>query len=116
MKYWFLALLFLTVSACRPPAEQAALSDEQIARLMADFYVAEAATNGLSGYPKDSLTQVYYIQVLEQHGVSLAEYEKSLRILAADVPRMKAVQVRANAILEPGKKTGGQQVETGEPK
>lgn len=111
-----MVLLFLSVSACRPPAGQAALSDEQIARVMADLYVAEAATNGLSGYPKDSLTQVYYAQVLEQHGVSLADYEKSLRILAADVPRMKAVHERASAILEPGRKTGAQQVETGDPK
>ncbi|MFM8485302.1 MAG: hypothetical protein ACKOCH_03120, partial [Bacteroidota bacterium] len=39
------------------------ISDEKVARIMADLYVAEAATIGMTGYSKDSLMQVYYSQV-----------------------------------------------------
>lgn len=80
------------------------MSDEKIARIMADLYVAEAATIGLSGYPKDSLTHVYYEQALQMHGITGEQYEKDLRILARDVPRMEAILEQAQALLEPEKK------------
>ena len=106
MKYKVLAgiLVAILLNACRQNKEQPMLADEKIARIMADLYVAEAATTGLSGYPKDSLTHVYYEQALKMHGITKEQYEKDLRILTRDVPRMEAIMEQVQLLLEPEKK------------
>ena len=58
---------------------------------MADISIAEAATVGLSGYPKDSLLKVYFAQVFEIHGTTPEGYEQDLRIVGADLPRLKGI-------------------------
>jgi hypothetical protein len=94
---WSLAALFFS---CEKKVEKTTLSDEKITRIMADLYVADAATNGLSGYAKDSLAQVYFKQVLEMHGTTKEEYEKNLRLIANDLPRMEAIVNGAAELLE----------------
>lgn len=71
-----LLLAALLLFACEKKVEQPTLSDEKISRIMADFATAEAATNGLNGFPKDSLLQLYFGQVLEMHQITREEYEK----------------------------------------
>lgn len=66
---------------------------------MADISIAEAATTGLNGYAKDSLTQAYYKQVFEMHGVTLEAYEQDLRILARDLARMEVIVKQADEFL-----------------
>lgn len=61
----FLFALLCLYPACRENVEQPALSDDKIARIMADLNLAEAAAIGLNGFLKDSLTNVYYKQVME---------------------------------------------------
>lgn len=99
---WFLAAF---LSSCgEKTKEQPSLSDEKISHIMADLFTAEAATNGLSGYPKDSLMQIYFKQVLEMHKVSKEEYEKNLRLISNDLPRMEAIVKNAETLLSPEKK------------
>ena len=87
-------------SACQSGApEQLSLSDEKIAQIMADLSIADAATTGLAGFPKDSLMHVYFNQVLEMHGITLENYEKDLRILAKDLPRMERIVKQADEFL-----------------
>ena len=79
-----------------------------MARIMADLYIAEAATVGLSGFEKDSLQQVYYRQVFELHGLSIEEYERNLRQYADDVPRMETLHREAELLVNPAAdSTGG---------
>lgn len=91
-------------AACQQKTNEPTLSDEKIARVMADLYIAEAATTGLNGYPKDSLTHVYYDQVLQMHGITKEQYEKDLRLLVLDVSRMEAILEQVQVLLEPEKK------------
>ena len=104
-RFFCWGMLLLLLPACREKSEQPTLSDEKVARIIADISIAEAATVGLSGYPKDSLLQVYYKQVFQMHGTTKEEYEKNLHILANDVPRMERIQNMALKMLEPEKKT-----------
>lgn len=67
---------------------------------MADLYIAEAATNGLGGYEKDSLTHVYYEQVFEMHGVTKEEYEKNIRLLSQNELHIGEVADSAVALLK----------------
>lgn len=104
--YGFLSVVTLFF-ACEKKTEQPSLPDEKISRIMADLFIADAATTGLSGYPKDSLMQIYFNQVLEMHGVSKEEYEKNLRLIANDLPRMETVIKQAEALLDKEKKPAG---------
>lgn len=76
------------------------ISDEKIARIMADLYIAEAATIGMTGYPKDSLMQVYYKQVFEIHGTDKVVYENNLRLISNDLEHLKQVVLEARELLE----------------
>lgn len=94
------ALMVAMLAACEAKqAEPRALTDEKIARIMADLSIADAATNGLSGFAKDSLMQFYFKQVFEIHGVTLEIYEKDLRILAQDLGQMQGVIKMADELL-----------------
>ncbi len=81
-------------------SEKQEISDEKVARIMADLYVAEAATVGMTGYSKDSLMQVYYNQVFEMHGTDKVIYENSLRLISNDLQHLKQVVLDAQKLLE----------------
>jgi membrane protein YqaA with SNARE-associated domain len=87
--------LICFVAACVSPGPEPVLGEDKIARIMADFHVADAATNGTAGYKKDSLTRAYYDQILKIHGVSREEYEQNLRVLVQDMARTKRVLEKA---------------------
>ena len=67
---------------------------------MVDLYLAEAATTGMTGYPRDSLQQVYFDQVFAIHQVSREDYERNLRILAQDEIRLDAIVEQVIALID----------------
>lgn len=102
MKSGFLALLctvFLFACHFRDTAEQPSVSNEKMARIMADLSLADAATNGLTGYERDSLMQTYFKQVFQMHGLTQEEHEKNVRIYANDMDKMKALLDQEEALL-----------------
>lgn len=95
--------LFVFLMACEDKtAAKQALPDEKLSALMADLYIAEAATSGLTGYPKDSLMKVYQAQVFELHGTSAEIYEQDLRLISNDLTHLKQVVLEAQKKLESG--------------
>ncbi|MCC6460238.1 MAG: DUF4296 domain-containing protein [Saprospiraceae bacterium] len=100
------------LAACQPKTEQPVLSDEKIARVMADLYLADGAANGLPSYQRDSLAQKYYAQVMELHGLTKAAYEKELRLRASDLTRMQGILKQVEELLK--KKDPKQEKKEGE--
>lgn len=92
-------LLFF--AACGQAPERPSIPDEKMARIMADLAIAEAATSGLTGYPKDSLMQVYFRQTLDLHRITQDSYEKNLRLYANDLPRMQQLTKQTETLLSP---------------
>jgi hypothetical protein len=101
---WTTACLLLCclALACQPTTTPKAttIPDEKMARILADLNLAEAATARLNGYPKDSLRQVYFKQVMEIHGVTMADYEANLRVIVADQVRLEALLKASESLLE----------------
>ena len=101
---WPLAIcLGCLAAACQSttaPAPTTTVPDEKMARILADLNIAEAATARLNGYPKDSLKQVYFQQVMAMHGVNVPEYESNLRSISADPKRMEALLKASELLLE----------------
>ena len=98
-KFCGFALCLLLFAGCGKSAEQPSIPDEKMARIMADLCIAEAATTGLTGFPKDSLMQAYFRQTLELHSITLEDYEKNLRLYADDLPRMQRLTQQAEVLL-----------------
>lgn len=98
-------LLLCCLAACAEKEEKPVLSNEQLSRIMADLFIADAATTGLAGFEKDSLMRVYFDQVLSMHHVTKEAYENDLRIIARDLPRMEGVVRQASELLNKEKKT-----------
>jgi|GEM_PF-957357 len=90
----------LLIFACSENKNEPSIPDDQMARIMADMCIAEAATNGLGGYQKDSLMQVYFKQALDLHGLPLEEYERNLRLYSNEVPRMRQLMKNSEALLD----------------
>ena len=87
-------------------AERPSVSDEKMARVIADLAIADAATNGITGYEKDSLMQAYFQQVLQLHGLTLEQHEKNLRIFANDMDKMQEILENAEMLLDTTIKDG----------
>ena len=114
MKYLiYCFLLGLSLSCSNQQHSQPTLSDQQLSRIMADLSVAEAATTGLSGYPKDSLMKVYFTQVFEIHGTTPEIYEKDLREAGADLQRLQQIVAESIKLLD-GNTAKKKPSETGE--
>lgn len=102
-RYWILSLFAIGLLACEDKqAAKQVLPDEKLSAIMADLYIAEAGTTGLTGYPKDSLMKVYQAQVFELHGTSAEAYESDLRIISNDLTHLKQVVLEAQKKLEAG--------------
>jgi hypothetical protein len=101
MKILIGCLLTVVLVSCQfKQTEKTTLSDEKLARIMADLNIAEAATIGLAGYPKDSLMKVYFNQVFEIHGTTPEEYEKDIRIVAADLKKLQQIILASTKMLD----------------
>ncbi len=98
MRYFFLTLPFLII-ACRQDKEQATIPDEKMAKIISEIAIADAGTTMLNSFKKDSLANAYYRQVFEMNGVTLEEYEKNLRIVVSDIPRIELIVKKAEEII-----------------
>ena len=110
MKYYFAGLtLCLLLSNCvNNTFEKPGIEETKMARIMADLAIAEAATTGLSGTPKDSLQQFYFNQTLTMHGLTLEQYEKNLQLYANDLAVMMRISEEAEKLVDREKKEEGQ--------
>jgi Domain of unknown function (DUF4296) len=95
-----LFLCFLLFFSCSEKQETPTMSDDQIAKVLADISLAEGATHTMTGLQKDSLSQIYYAQVFQINKISKADHEKNIRIVSRDVVRMAAIFTISEKILE----------------
>jgi hypothetical protein len=110
----FLPFMALFLAQCkRQPLEQPTRTEVQMARIMADLAIADAATNGLNGYPKDSLAQIYFRQVLEMHQLSMEEHEKNLRLYANDLGQLDRILQQAELLVDVNKRIEAEKAQSG---
>lgn len=90
----------LLLAMCGPQPEPRLLTDGQLAKVAADLYTAEGATYNLAGYDKDSTTHAYFKQVFEKHHLTVEQYEREMRLITDDVPRLEAMLLQAEKIVK----------------
>lgn len=104
MKNWqtsIFAAAIVFATSCVERADPPLFSDEKTAQIMADLAVADAAAmSKFTGYPRDSITEAYFSQVFQMHGVSKEDYEKNLLLLSHDLDRLQRCSKNAEQILQ----------------
>lgn len=89
--FFYLDFTFVSLMSCQEKkTEVQTLDDEKLARVMADLNVAEAATLGLSGYPKTAwswCTTIRYLRFMEQ----VWKNTKKPADYGADLPHLKQI-------------------------
>ena len=98
--FTFGCLFLASLHSCQPTLVQPTIPASKMARVMADLYVADAATSGFVGYTRDSLAQAYYDQVFEMHQISREQYEQSLTLMAQDTVGIGELVNQAKKLLE----------------
>ena len=85
----FLCLFFLC--SCQKEAVKYELSEELLTKVIVDIHISEAAVQHLSLEMKDSMTRIYYGQILEIHEVDQQSFEKDFQQLKRDPEKLMAV-------------------------
>ena len=97
-------LIFLfvicSIFSCGKTIDKPTLSDEKLARLMADCFAVDASLQSASPTERDSLQKKFYAQVFEINGVSRADYEKNVQLLTLDPTHLDSILSQTNRLLE----------------
>lgn len=80
--------------------EKRALTDEQLSRIMADLFVAQAASSSQSGDLRDSLLGVYTRQVYGMHHTTPDVYEREINEAALDMGRFEGILNKAEELVK----------------
>ncbi|MBN1463630.1 MAG: DUF4296 domain-containing protein [Paludibacteraceae bacterium] len=75
--YVVLLLAFTLLLSCENKPQQV-ISDEKMEAVMLDLFLFEGAANAKKIPVGDTLRAHYYNQILEKHGITLAQYDSSL--------------------------------------
>lgn len=107
MTAWWRGIRVVTIFCCMGcigNSEPPSLDRDQMSRIMADLYIADAAAIGLGGYSHDSLVHVYYSQVFQIHGTTAEEYEQNIRIYTQNPEQMKDILKKTEGFVMPEEK------------
>ena len=86
------ALLFIL--GCSKPKAELTIPEEEFVKVLADAHLIESALSTNYGVIKDSLTQLYYSQLYEIHGIDETSFRSNLAVLETDPKLMKAVYAK----------------------
>jgi len=87
MKSSLLIILFAVLSGglitgCVDQKDPDLLPEDQLIRLITDAHLAEGALQNVGASELDSMTQLYYEQIFEIHGITEEEFKKNLDYLS----------------------------------
>ncbi len=96
----FSLLILIGIAACSSPTKEMAYSDDQLATLVTDIHVAKAAIQNAPPPVRDSLYEVYFLQICKIHGVDPDSLQKDLDVLTSNPDRMEPIYTRVVDSLE----------------
>ncbi|MEM6964116.1 MAG: DUF4296 domain-containing protein [Bacteroidota bacterium] len=97
----FILLLFVTLllSGCKEEIKPI-IPEEKMIKILADLHVSEAALMSLNHKVKDSVSQVYYRQIFEIHGVADSTFYQDLAILRKNPKAVERIYEQVIAEIE----------------
>ncbi len=110
------AVLFLF--GCSKPRAELTIPEEELVKILADAHLIESALSTNYSTVKDSLTNLYYGQMYEIHGIDETVFRENLKILQTDPKLLKEVYSKVMdhlSKLEVDKKNGSDKDKKGGP-
>lgn len=95
-----LPLLLISLLACKQRVSRYRLSDGQLAHLMVDLTLGEAALTGLDSLTADSLRTSYVARMQEIYGLTEEELNAEVKKLELDPDKMNAIMGRIRNITD----------------
>lgn len=94
--------LLLSQMACQPKEAHVTymLSDEQMARLILDVQLGEAAMHDLTGPKQDSLKERYWLRLTEVYKMSEPEIKEEIRKVEHDPEKFKQIMDRVQTLSD----------------
>ena len=89
-KFYISILIFFFLQSCRK-ANSYSLEETEIAKILCDLHVAEAAVAMQESSKKDSLLHHYYRQVYEIHHLTESDFRANMEQLQSDLEKMERV-------------------------
>jgi hypothetical protein len=94
MKLKFLILLLCIFNfflSCTQEKIKLQIPDEEMIKILTDLHISEAAILSLNQRTKDSISNIYYQQIFEIHGVTDSVFYSDLKILRNNAERLEAI-------------------------
>ncbi|MFK7773880.1 MAG: DUF4296 domain-containing protein [Saprospiraceae bacterium] len=80
--------------SCQEEEIKPQISDEEMVKILTDLHISEAAILSLNQKLKDSISNVYYQQIFEIHGVTDSTFYSDLEILRRDAKKLEEIYLK----------------------
>lgn len=77
--------------SCQQEEIKPQIADDEMVKILTDLHISEAAILSLNQKLKDSVSNVYYQQIFEIHGVTDSVFYQDLEILRNDAKRLEEI-------------------------
>jgi hypothetical protein len=99
LKILFSSIVLLSLCACEPDKGEPIIKEDEMANLLADYYVIQAAVS-LYGVEHDEAACFYYQKLMEDYGYTEAEFDSSMVWYSQNMDVLETVYNRANEKLK----------------
>jgi len=96
----FIVALTFSLSACQKNEYVYSLSDTQIIQILADLHTSEAMTKNFDITLRDSVSKLYYKQILEIHEVSEKVFTNDFEELKRNPTKLELIYKQIDKKLE----------------
>lgn len=86
--------------ACDNDKDEMPIERDKLITVLVDVHVAEAAMQELPSEKRDSLGKVYYQKIFSLHGVTEADFNKSMFLIRQDPEDLEALYKEVISTLE----------------
>ena len=94
MRYRLFSMLLIVVlfaAGCGEKPLPISISEEAMVPILRDVHIAEAALQTMPSNTRDSMAEIYYLQIFKIHGVTWDDFEQTMGVLREDPIRMERI-------------------------
>ncbi len=84
-------IMAIAWSACTKTGETLPIEEKKMVEILVDVHLAESAMQDLTSAIRDSVGNMYYQQIYKIHGVSKADFDKTIYLLKQNPLQMNEI-------------------------